>query len=295
MKHVAVASLSLAALLAICAPQVAEAHFILQEPAAWMSQDSLGAPEKLGPCGDESDGTSAATPTNIVTAVQEGSKITVTIQEVIFHPGHYRIAIADRANLPAEPPVTAASTPCGSVPVESPPVFPVLADGVFEHTMAFTSPQTVEVTLPAGFSCTKCTLQVIEFMSDHGLNVPGGCFYHHCADFSVQSSIDGSAGGSSGSSGGGSSGGSGGSSGGGSSGGSGGSSGGSSGGPDASVEDASGVAPGDATTGGAAASKSSGGCSVIAGPSSEGWGTWGTLAAAAAVLIRRRKRERREP
>jgi hypothetical protein len=35
-------------------------------------------------------------------------------------------------------------------------------------------------------TCTKCTLQVIEFMSNHGLNNPGGCFYHHCADISIQ-------------------------------------------------------------------------------------------------------------
>ena len=26
---------------------------------------------------------------------------------------------------------------------------------------------------------------LIEFMSDHPLNNPGGCFYHHCADISI--------------------------------------------------------------------------------------------------------------
>jgi hypothetical protein len=41
------------------------------------------------------------------------------------------------------------------------------------------------VTLPPNVTCSHCTLQVIEFMSDHGLNNPGGCFYHHCADISV--------------------------------------------------------------------------------------------------------------
>jgi MYXO-CTERM domain-containing protein len=164
----------------------AQAHFELQQPASWMSQDNFGAPEKLGPCGDEGGGT----PTNMVTAFQTGQTINITINEIIYHPGHYRVALAvnDRSELPAEPPVTAASTPCGSVPVMSPPVFPVLADGVLEHSQPFSAPQTIQVKLPDGVTCSKCTLQVIEFMSDHGLNNPGGCFYHHCADLSIQSS-----------------------------------------------------------------------------------------------------------
>jgi MYXO-CTERM domain-containing protein len=149
-----------------------------------MSQDSVGLPEKLGPCGDEGGGT----PTGIVTAFQSGQTITVTVSEAIFHPGHYRIALAaDPSQLPPEPTVTVGSTPCGTASIESPAVFPVLADDVFDHTAPFSSPQSVQITLPAGMTCTKCTLQVIEFMSDHPLNIPGGCFYHHCADISIQS------------------------------------------------------------------------------------------------------------
>ena len=67
----------------------------------------------------------------------------------------------------------------------SPPVYPVLADDVFDHTAPFTTPQSVQVTLPTSVTCSNCTLQVIEFMSDHGLNNPGGCFYHHCANISI--------------------------------------------------------------------------------------------------------------
>ena len=183
------------ATVTLLGPATAHAHFVLQAPACWMSQDSLGAPEKLGPCGDEGGGT----PTGTVTAFQSGQMITVTINEVIFHPGHYRIALAvnDRSELPAEPPVTAGSTPCGSVPVENPPVFPVLADGVLDHSSPFNGPQSVQIRLPDNVTCTHCTLQVIEFMSDHGLNNPGGCFYHHCADISIQSTpvtVDGGAG-----------------------------------------------------------------------------------------------------
>ena len=187
--------------LGLYAP-VSDAHFTLQTPPSWRTQDGLGSPQKAGPCGDEAGGTS----TGAVTAYQVGHTITVTIDEKIFHPGHYRIALAvnDRSELPAEPTVTPNATPCGTVPIESPPVFPVLADGVFPHTEAFSAPQSVELTLPAGVTCTHCTLQVIEFMSDHPLNVPGGCFYHHCADISIQTTpvipMDGGAGGAAGSS-----------------------------------------------------------------------------------------------
>jgi MYXO-CTERM domain-containing protein len=184
--RVAVAALFPALLAVIAAPRVADAHFVLEDPPSWMSQDALGLPQKLGPCGDELDGTDAATPTATVTTVQEGQTITVTIHEVIFHPGHYRISLAEsRADLPAEPVVTVGSTPCGSAPIQSPPVLPVLADGVFVHTTAFTTPQSVQIKLPEGVTCTHCTLQVIEFMADHPLNVPGGCFYHHCADLAI--------------------------------------------------------------------------------------------------------------
>jgi MYXO-CTERM domain-containing protein len=171
-----------------------EAHFILNAPPSWMSQTSAGLPEKLGPCGDEDDGTANATPSNIVTAHQEGDTITVTIDEVIFHPGHYRIALGapDRSALPPEPLVDAGSgTPCGTAVIESPPVYPVLADNVFPHSSPFSTPQTTMVKLPPGVTCTKCTLQVLEFMSQHPLNVPGGCFYHHCADISISASSDG--------------------------------------------------------------------------------------------------------
>jgi uncharacterized protein (TIGR03382 family) len=165
------------------APGTADAHFALEDPPSWMSQDSLGLPQKLGPCGDEGGGT----PTGTVTTYQSGQTITVTVNEIIFHPGHYRISLAvnDRSELPAEPVVTPGSTPCGTAAIENPAVFPVLADDVFDHTQPFTSPQSVQITLPSDVVCAHCTLQVIEFMSEHALNNPGGCFYHHCADLSI--------------------------------------------------------------------------------------------------------------
>ena len=171
----------LLAVTGMLGPAVAEAHFILLTPASWMSQDSSGLPEKVGPCGNEGGGT----PTGTVTAFHPGETISVTINEVIFHPGHYRVALAvhDRSEIPPEPKVTPkAGDPCGSAAIENPVTFPILADNVLPHTAPFTTAQTFTVTLPPDVTCTKCTLQVLEFMSSH---FPP-CFYHHCADISIQ-------------------------------------------------------------------------------------------------------------
>ncbi len=163
----------------------ARAHFILQSPPSAYEQNFLGDPQKAPPCGDEGN----AVGTGVITSFQGGDTITITIDETIFHPGHYRIALAvnDISELPEEPPVTPNNTPCGTVPIMNPPVFPVLADGVFVHEDPFAGPQSIDIKLPADINCDNCTLQVIQFMSNHGLNNPGGCFYHHCAAISVTS------------------------------------------------------------------------------------------------------------
>src|SRR5512143_3442934 len=111
----------------LLAPTPVAAHFILMAPDSWMSQDTLGLPEKLGPCGDEGGGT----PTGAVTAFRSGQTVAVTIDEVIPHPGHYRVALAvnSRDELPAEPLVTpTADDPCAGAAIEDPVQFPILAD-----------------------------------------------------------------------------------------------------------------------------------------------------------------------
>ncbi len=180
--------------IGVCAPATASAHFVLQAPAATMAQDGLGSPQKKAPCGDDGTGT----PTGMVTTYQVGQTITVTIDEKIYHPGHYRISLGKGgpADLPDEPIVTPGpGTPCGTAPVEATPTFPVLADGVFEHKAPFSGPQTITITLPPDVTCTNCTLQVLEFMSNHPLNNPGGCYYHHCANIAIESSTSTTSGG----------------------------------------------------------------------------------------------------
>ncbi|MEX1364748.1 MAG: SCE4755 family polysaccharide monooxygenase-like protein [Nannocystaceae bacterium] len=167
---------------ALLAPASARAHFVLTSPPSAIEQNAVGNPQKAPPCGD--DGTAVAT--NVVTAYGAGDTVTVTIEETVFHPGHYRIAlVGDDGVLPEPPPVTPGSTPCGSAPIDPAPVLPVLADGVFVHDTPFDQPQSIDITLPDDISCDNCTLQIIQFMSNHGLNDPGGCYYHHCAAISM--------------------------------------------------------------------------------------------------------------
>jgi hypothetical protein len=164
----------------LAVPGAASAHYILVAPDAWMSQSTFGDPQKVGPCGNEGGGT----PTGRVTAFRPGETIEVTVNETIFHPGHYRVVLAidDRGELPPPPAVTAVGTdPCGSAEIQDPPIFPILVDNALPHTQPFEGPQTFTVTLPTDVTCTKCTLQVIEYMSSHGRP----CFYYHCADIAI--------------------------------------------------------------------------------------------------------------
>ena len=162
----------------------AGAHFRLLEPQGWLVENNLGDPQKLGPCG----GTSAdpGTPSNALNRVQGGQMLHIKLQETIFHPGHYRVALAvnSRAELPPDPDVATRDTDKGPWSVSSPiagqPKIPVLADGLFVHTTRQTSPFETDVRLP-NISCEKCTLQIVEFMAEHGYNRDGGYFYHHCA------------------------------------------------------------------------------------------------------------------
>ena len=162
----------------------AEAHFILEAPASATEQNDLGDPQKAPPCGD--DGT--AVYTGEVTTYQPGETITITIDERVYHPGHYRVALAldDPSQLPDPPEGTPGATPCGSAPIDPAPTFPVLADGMLVHTSPFDGAQSFDITLPDDVTCEGCTLQVIQFMSDHALNVPGGCYYHHCATIAIE-------------------------------------------------------------------------------------------------------------
>ena len=171
------------AVLAVLAPQ-GSAHFHLLEPASWLQETAIGDPQKMGPCG----GTSAdpGKPTGAVTNVPGGEKLHIKIQETVYHPGFYRVALAvnSRDELPKDPVATTEPSPTGprsvSAAIQYPPQPPVLADGLFQHVSRFDKEQEADVDIP-NINCAKCTLQVVEFMAAHGLNKDGDYTYHHCA------------------------------------------------------------------------------------------------------------------
>jgi hypothetical protein len=179
-RHTVVLALGMAVL-----PAAADAHFRLLAPASWIEENQLGDPQKAGPCG----GTNVdfGKPTYAVTDVKGGSLLHVKVQETVYHPGHYRVALAVNSptELPLDPKAQTMTNDKGAVmsvsgEVMSPVAPPVLADGLFQHDAKTTDPFETDVALP-NINCKSCTLQVIQFMEAHPVNNPGQFTYHHCA------------------------------------------------------------------------------------------------------------------
>jgi hypothetical protein len=185
-----------AAIAAVSLSTVADAHFALIQPAASLMQNRLGDPQKIAPCGGVSANPGRGTPANpgvpsgAVTNVKGGTDLPLLVQETIFHPGHYRVALArTMAQLPPDPQVTTVQTEKGSrsqsAVIQNPPVAPVLLDGIFAHAERPTQNFETMVPIP-NITCANCVLQVIEFMADHpGIAVDGGHSYHHCAILNI--------------------------------------------------------------------------------------------------------------
>jgi len=174
--------------LTVIAPQ-AGAHFKLLEPASWLQENAKGDPQKMAPCG----GTSAdpGMPSGAVNTVQGGDKLHIKLQETVFHPGFYRVALAvnSRDELPPDP--AAKTEPSANGPrsvsgaIQYPPAPPVLADGLFMHVSRFEKEVETDIDIP-NINCSKCTLQIVEFMASHGLNKDGDYTYHHCAVLQIK-------------------------------------------------------------------------------------------------------------
>lgn len=183
----------LAASAALLTP-FASAHFKLLAPDSAIVENNLGDPQKLGPCGGTSanakGGPNPGMPSNLVTKAVGGSKLHLKVQETVFHPGHYRVALAvnSREELPADPKVTTRDSEKGpwsvSAEILSPVRPPVLVDGLWPHNTKQAEPLEADVTLP-NINCAKCTLQIIQFMAEHAKNVDGDYSYHHCADIQI--------------------------------------------------------------------------------------------------------------
>ena len=193
MKHASRFALAVTAVM-LWIPAAVHGHFNLIAPAATLVQNERGDPQKAGPCGGSN--TDWGKRSGIVTKVTGGSDLHVKIQETIYHPGFYRIALAVNSptDLPLDPEAETKPSERGPLSVSGKmaenAVPPVLKDGLFLHherPAAGTQlpPWEIDVTLP-NINCKKCTLQVIQFMEDHVFNNPGGFTYHHCAELEIK-------------------------------------------------------------------------------------------------------------
>jgi len=176
-------------MVALAAPVAAPAHFILQQPKSWLVESALGDPQKAGPCG----GTTAdpGTPTGDVTSLVGGELLHIKVKETVYHPGFYRVALAvlDRSELPADPEDVTRPGPRGPISVSGKvdpnPKPPVLLDGLWEHHERKPAQEwETDVRIP-NINCEHCTIQVIQFMEEHGVNADGRFSYHHCADLKI--------------------------------------------------------------------------------------------------------------
>jgi len=186
--------LAVAGLLAAAAP-FAAAHFKLLAPESWLVEANLGDPQKTAPCGGPA--TEANGPSGIVNKAVGGSMLHIKVQETVYHPGHYRIALAvnSREELPADPETVLKDSAKGpqsvSTVIQNPPMPPLLADGLFAHAAKSAEtdfvtqrPWETDVRLP-NINCAKCTIQIAQFMAEHGRNKAGDFTYHHCADIAI--------------------------------------------------------------------------------------------------------------
>jgi hypothetical protein len=166
---------------------LAHAHFKLLEPASWIAEDEKGDPQKLEPCGGTlADG---GTRTGDVTEVRGGQMLNVVVDETVYHPGHFRIALARRPNLlPPDPAVTMKETDRGprseSARIEADPQPPVLIDGLWPHNERRTGIWETAIEIP-NIDCESCFLQIIQFMAEHPGVREGGFSYHHCAVLNI--------------------------------------------------------------------------------------------------------------
>jgi len=177
--------------LTLAVQTVTSAHFKLLEPASWLVESDRGDPQKAGPCGGSN--TDWGKPSYVISKAVGGQKLHLKVQETIYHPGHYRVALAVNSptELPIDPKTTTKDSDRGpwsvSAEIQNPVQVPVLADGLFVHAerpAGTPAPFETDVQLP-NISCKKCTLQVVQFMADHAFNNPGGYSYHHCAELQI--------------------------------------------------------------------------------------------------------------
>jgi len=111
--HASVRLSLVAAVLMTVMPAVTHAHFRLIQPASWLVESELGDPQKAGPCGGTN--TDYGKASGIINQAIGGSALHLKVQETVYHPGHYRVALAVNSptELPLDPKATTVDTQSG--------------------------------------------------------------------------------------------------------------------------------------------------------------------------------------
>lgn len=152
-------------------PLEAHAHLSLTSPPSRYGPDEL----KPGPCGLV-DGER----TSNVTYYEPGEEIEVVWDEYVDHPGHYRIAFDDDGDDDFVDPATTMDRYSNDT---------VLLDGIADKGPGERS-YVARVTLP-NVACDRCTLQVIQVMTDKApYTTPGDDIYYQCADLVLREGGD---------------------------------------------------------------------------------------------------------
>ncbi|WP_437520359.1 SCE4755 family polysaccharide monooxygenase-like protein [Sorangium sp. So ce726] len=168
MRCMLMGSFVLAAVMSFAG--VSRAHIDLTSPAPRHADDQ----QKVAPCGARGDARGET-----VTVFEPGETITVTWNETIDHPGHFRIMFDDDGfdDFPEpanENDLCEPGTDKGC-----------LLDGIADKRGGSYS---AEVTLP-DVECDNCTLQLIQVMTDRR----PATLYYRCADLVLKSSDPGAA------------------------------------------------------------------------------------------------------
>ncbi|MBA3549802.1 MAG: lytic polysaccharide monooxygenase [Nannocystis sp.] len=155
------ASILLFASLALFAGEV-RAHILLTSPQPRTES------QKQGPCG-----AGAADPRGpTVATFMPGETITVTWNEFINHPGHFRISLDEDGQ-------DDFFEPKGFDDVSGGPG--VLIDGIAHED---DGEYSVQVELP-DVECDNCVLQIIQMMSDKPPYGDGNDLYYQCSDIAI--------------------------------------------------------------------------------------------------------------
>lgn len=126
--------------------------------------------QKLAPCGrGGADGRGET-----VNVFAPGQTITVSWDETVNHPGHFRIAFDDDGQDAFYDPPT--ETTCDTD-------MPILADCIVDTPGG--GPSSFDITLP-NIECENCTLQVIQVMTDKPPFGDGNDMYYQCADLALR-------------------------------------------------------------------------------------------------------------